>query len=127
MKGFASDLIGKFVRIEDSSVLIGSYRLNESPQMKTATLSPSSLYSRSRASGSRRCAGRNLLTAMRAQPEFGPPRLSGIAVPSSTWVAGKVAIRVNITNHRTRRAHLDILLDAVLSASRLRTCLKAAR
>jgi glutamate/tyrosine decarboxylase-like PLP-dependent enzyme len=52
-------------------------------------------------------------------------QLSGIAAPSSTRVAGKVAIRVNITNHRTRQADLDALLDGVLSigrASRVSRC-----
>jgi len=37
----------------------------------------------------------------------------GIAVPSSTRVHGKFAIRVAITNHRTRFADLDILVQAV--------------
>ena len=39
---------------------------------------------------------------------------SGIAAPSVTKVGGKQAIRVNITNHRTVDADLDILVDAVL-------------
>jgi glutamate/tyrosine decarboxylase-like PLP-dependent enzyme len=39
---------------------------------------------------------------------------SGVAVPSSGRVHGRVVIRVNITNHRTTRADLDLLLDAVL-------------
>lgn len=37
----------------------------------------------------------------------------GIAVPSSTRVHGKFAIRVAITNHRTRFADMDILVNAV--------------
>ena len=47
-------------------------------------------------------------------------QLSGIAAPSSTRLGGKIAIRVNITNHRTLRADLDVLLDAVLFAGRRR-------
>lgn len=39
---------------------------------------------------------------------------NGIAVPSTTRLDGKLCIRVNITNHRTRRADLDILVDAVI-------------
>jgi aromatic-L-amino-acid/L-tryptophan decarboxylase len=38
---------------------------------------------------------------------------SGIAVTSSTSVGGRRAIRVNITNHRTRDEDLAILLNAL--------------
>lgn len=38
----------------------------------------------------------------------------GIAVPSSTVLHGQFAIRVSITNHRTRYEDLDALLDAVI-------------
>lgn len=37
----------------------------------------------------------------------------GIAVPSTTVLNGKLAIRVNITNHRTEFRDLDLLLGAV--------------
>lgn len=39
---------------------------------------------------------------------------TGIAVPSQVMLHGRFAIRVCITNHRTRYEDLDILLDAVL-------------
>jgi aromatic-L-amino-acid decarboxylase len=39
---------------------------------------------------------------------------SGIAVPSTTTVGGRTAIRVALVNHRTVAADLDVLLDAVL-------------
>ncbi|MBV1859335.1 MAG: aminotransferase class V-fold PLP-dependent enzyme [Nannocystaceae bacterium] len=39
---------------------------------------------------------------------------SGVAVPSSARVHGRAVIRVNITNHRTTSADLDLLLEAVL-------------
>ncbi len=45
---------------------------------------------------------------------------SGVAAPSTTRINGQLAIRVNITNHRTQRSDLDILVDAVLKAGRLR-------
>ena len=38
----------------------------------------------------------------------------GIAAPSATKVNGQTAIRVNITNHRSTHADLDILIGAVL-------------
>jgi glutamate/tyrosine decarboxylase-like PLP-dependent enzyme len=38
----------------------------------------------------------------------------GIAAPSTTRLGGRLAIRVNITNHRTGYGDLKILLDAVL-------------
>ena len=38
----------------------------------------------------------------------------GIAAPSTTRLGGRLAIRVNITNHRTQKADLDILLDALV-------------
>ncbi|HKF63482.1 MAG TPA: pyridoxal-dependent decarboxylase, partial [Dongiaceae bacterium] len=39
---------------------------------------------------------------------------SGIAAPSTTTVAGKLAIRAALVNHRTRQRHIDALLEAVL-------------
>ena len=39
---------------------------------------------------------------------------SGVAVPSTTILAGRTAIRVYLTNHRTTQADLDVLLDAVV-------------
>ena len=38
----------------------------------------------------------------------------GIAAPSSTTVHDQLAIRVNLTNHRTTKQDLDILIDAVI-------------
>lgn len=40
-------------------------------------------------------------------------QIEGIAAPSMTRIHGRQAIRVNITNHRTRREDLDILLAAL--------------
>lgn len=40
-------------------------------------------------------------------------QLEGIAAPSTTRVNGRHAIRVNITNHRTTRADLDLLVREV--------------
>ncbi|MGD0521128.1 MAG: pyridoxal-dependent decarboxylase [Terracidiphilus sp.] len=45
---------------------------------------------------------------------------SGVAAPSTTRIKGQLAIRVNITNHRTQRPDLDALVDAVLKAGRMR-------
>jgi aromatic-L-amino-acid decarboxylase len=42
---------------------------------------------------------------------------SGTAVPSGTTVGGRVALRVAITNHRSRRADFDLLVDAALRAA----------
>ncbi len=39
---------------------------------------------------------------------------SGVAVPSGGRVRGRAVIRVNITNHRTVQADLDVLFDSVL-------------
>ena len=41
---------------------------------------------------------------------------SGVAVPSSTVLDGRFALRVAITNHRSRREDFDLLLNAVLAA-----------
>ena len=38
----------------------------------------------------------------------------GIAAPSTTRIGGKLAIRVNITNHRTRDADIELLISSVL-------------
>jgi len=46
---------------------------------------------------------------------------SGVAAPSTTRVRGRLAIRANITNHRTRFSDLDVLVDAVVAAGRART------
>ena len=40
---------------------------------------------------------------------------SGVAVPSVTTLGDAKVIRVNITNHRTRRADMDILLDEIVA------------
>lgn len=43
---------------------------------------------------------------------------SGIAAPSSTVLNGRFALRVAITNHRSRREDFDVLVDAVLKLGR---------
>ncbi|NQV98734.1 MAG: cytochrome D ubiquinol oxidase subunit I [Rhodospirillales bacterium] len=43
----------------------------------------------------------------------------GIAAPSTTKIAGQLMIRVNITNHRTRLADMDILVDEVVRLGRV--------
>lgn len=50
---------------------------------------------------------------------------SGVAAPSTTRIRGRLAIRVNITNHRTRFSDIDILLDAVVKAAQARGAMKA--
>ena len=40
-------------------------------------------------------------------------QLQGIAAPSTTIIHGKKAIRVNITNHRTTYADLDLLVSEI--------------
>lgn len=46
----------------------------------------------------------------------------GVAAPSTTLIRGRAAIRVNITNHRTRMADMDVLVNAVLeTGARYRT------
>lgn len=46
---------------------------------------------------------------------------AGIAVPSTTFVHGRLAIRAAIVNHRTIEADIDILVAAVLDAGRAHT------
>ncbi len=46
----------------------------------------------------------------------------GIAAPSTTTLAGRTAIRVAITNHRTVTADLDLLVDEVCRLGRTRGC-----
>jgi glutamate/tyrosine decarboxylase-like PLP-dependent enzyme len=45
----------------------------------------------------------------------------GIAAPSTTRIGNRLAIRVNITNHRSRREDFDILAAAILAAGKERT------
>jgi aromatic-L-amino-acid/L-tryptophan decarboxylase len=45
---------------------------------------------------------------------------AGIAAPSTTTIAGVLAIRAAIVNHRTTPADIAILVDAVLEAARKR-------
>jgi glutamate/tyrosine decarboxylase-like PLP-dependent enzyme len=42
---------------------------------------------------------------------------SGVAAPSTSRIRGRLAIRVNVTNHRTEFRDMDILVDAVLRAA----------
>lgn len=51
----------------------------------------------------------------------------GIAAPSTTRIGGKLAIRVNLTNHRTTDADLDLLVDAVIAEARGLTNIRAIR
>ncbi|APW43401.1 pyridoxal phosphate-dependent decarboxylase family protein [Rhodoferax saidenbachensis] len=46
---------------------------------------------------------------------------SGMAVPSTTRVDGKMAIRVALVNHRTREEDIDLLLAAIRQAAARRT------
>lgn len=43
---------------------------------------------------------------------------SGIAAPSTTKLNGKLAIRVNITNHRAAKSDFDLLVDEVIKLGR---------
>lgn len=43
---------------------------------------------------------------------------SGVAVPSSTVLDGKFALRVAITNHRSRRADFEVLVEALREIGR---------
>ncbi len=43
---------------------------------------------------------------------------SGVAVPSSTSIGGRFALRCAIVNHRTRSEDLDLLVDTVLAIGR---------
>jgi glutamate/tyrosine decarboxylase-like PLP-dependent enzyme len=43
---------------------------------------------------------------------------SGLAVPSSTTIDGKFALRVAITNHRSRKEDFDLLIESVLRIGR---------
>jgi glutamate/tyrosine decarboxylase-like PLP-dependent enzyme len=45
---------------------------------------------------------------------------SGVAVPSTTTLHGRLAIRAAIVNHRTQAADVDALVDAVLARGRAR-------
>ena len=44
----------------------------------------------------------------------------GIAAPSTTRIRGSLAIRVAITNHRSRLSDFDILIDSILEVARNR-------
>lgn len=46
---------------------------------------------------------------------------SGIAAPSTSRIQGALAIRVNITNHRTRLSDMDLLVEALLDAAHHRS------
>ncbi|WP_170432576.1 hypothetical protein [Ruegeria arenilitoris] len=41
----------------------------------------------------------------------------GTAAPSTTNLSGRTAIRVNITNHRTRLWDMNVLFDRVIELS----------
>ena len=44
---------------------------------------------------------------------------TGVAVPSSTLLNGNYAIRVAITNHRTRRNHLDEMKSGTIELGKV--------
>ena len=45
---------------------------------------------------------------------------SGIAAPSTTRIHGALSVRVNITNHRTKREDLDLMFESAIRAASLR-------
>ncbi len=49
----------------------------------------------------------------------------GIAAPSTTRVNGKLAIRVAITNHRSRMRDFDLLVDSIITIANERVGLRA--
>ena len=51
---------------------------------------------------------------------------SGVAVPSTTMVHGKRAIRAAIVNHRTTRHDVDVMVQKLLELAHHRTEAKAA-
>jgi glutamate/tyrosine decarboxylase-like PLP-dependent enzyme len=51
---------------------------------------------------------------------------SGIAVPSTTVIGGRLAIRAALVNHRTEASDITALLDAVLAFGRARSGREAA-
>ena len=51
-------------------------------------------------------------------------QIQGIAAPSTTTLQGKTAIRVALTNHRTRQEDLDTLLFAVCRLGKTTLCAK---
>ncbi|MDE2275193.1 MAG: aspartate aminotransferase family protein [Burkholderiales bacterium] len=62
------------------------------------------------------CFGLRGVDADRVHPELvADLQESGIAVPSTTRIDGRTAIRVAVVNHRTTAADIDALVDAVLS------------
>jgi glutamate/tyrosine decarboxylase-like PLP-dependent enzyme len=52
---------------------------------------------------------------------------SGLAAPSTTRLGGCTAIRVNITNHRTRAEDLALLIDAIVAIGRRRIAVAPGR
>ena len=53
----------------------------------------------------------------------GDLQLQGIAAPSTTRIGGRLAIRVALTNHRTRQEDLDTLVAGVLRLGNERSAL----
>lgn len=47
-------------------------------------------------------------------------QVDGVAAPSTTRLGGRLAIRVNITNHRTQVGDLDMLVNAVVRLGKIR-------
>jgi glutamate/tyrosine decarboxylase-like PLP-dependent enzyme len=45
-------------------------------------------------------------------------QVSGVAVPSSTVLEGRFALRCAVVNHRSRHEDFDLLVDAVLTEGR---------
>jgi aromatic-L-amino-acid/L-tryptophan decarboxylase len=41
----------------------------------------------------------------------------GLAVPSTTRIGGKLAVRMNVMNHRTTQGDLDAVYDALVAVA----------
>ena len=107
-----ADGVDKLVRLIEQNVAQARYlaqRITEDPDLELLAGTPlNSVCFRYAAAGipEERLDALNRELLIRLQE-------AGIAVPSSTELGGRFALRVAIVNHRTRRRDLDTLLDGV--------------
>jgi glutamate/tyrosine decarboxylase-like PLP-dependent enzyme len=113
MKAFGADLLGRLIEQNVAQARFLAERVAENEELELLAPAPLNIvcfrYRGRGEAGDLDALNRALLVELQE---------SGLAVPSGTVLEGRFALRVCITNHRTRREDLVLLLDEVLRRGR---------
>jgi len=118
LKGYGTDAIGSVIRNSCELAKYLESRIAASPELELmASVELNIVCFRYRFRSADGPEGDELLDQLNRQIVI-KLQESGKVAPSTTLIAGRLAIRAAIVNHRTSRAEIDTLVDATLTAGR---------